>query len=115
MRLLVVGAGASHEEGRRLNLDKDKCPPLITNFANYLWNRGPKFDPYFKGMFGSSSTTFEVHGLTQHMFDDNPLNESPYLMDEYLRSKGFLDFVHPLQKFLELERVSTKEINIENY
>ena len=38
MRLLVVGAGASIEEARRVGVPEEFWPPTITNFAKKLWD-----------------------------------------------------------------------------
>ena len=37
MKLLVVGAGASYAEGCAAGLPKERCPPLMKNFASTLW------------------------------------------------------------------------------
>jgi len=46
MRVLIVGAGASFDEGRRQGFQPDKCLPLIKNFAKSLWQNNPGFYPY---------------------------------------------------------------------
>lgn len=38
MRVLVVGAGASLEEAKRVNAPEKYWPPTIANFAQKLWN-----------------------------------------------------------------------------
>lgn len=43
MRLLVVGAGASHAEGRARGLPDELCPPLMSTFARNLW---AEFNPH---------------------------------------------------------------------
>lgn len=41
MRILVVGAGASIEEARRVNAPPELWPPTIKNFAQKLWDSPP--------------------------------------------------------------------------
>jgi hypothetical protein len=38
MKLLVVGAGASHGEGLAAGFPVEQCPPLMKNFARVLWH-----------------------------------------------------------------------------
>lgn len=85
MELIVVGAGASIEEGLRIGLSEEECPPSMADFAKKMW------------------------ALNDQSYAPN------HLLHPYLLEHGYNPGENATDVFIKLIDESAENINVERF